>query len=401
MTGFLKGLKCWIVNAICLGCLIVGTISCNSKEPNTPIPFEKDGFFYITALLNDSIEGRFVFDTGADGLYIDSTFLSRHPSLIKVQPQSVKMRGAGSTAHKEIVLLKDSIRVTIDKRNTQIFTDIPIFELTAINGDNIAGIIGNEFLKEQVLCVDNENSTLLILPEVNAEMYDVDIPFEYVNGRIYFSVKIKLSNGITIKPRLLMDLGCAETVILNTPYYNNKKDQIDDDITYTILHGGALGGNSRGGEFRASSISISDYSLENSIICYSLDTLGAFSNTHYDGLLGNAILDRFNFAIDYKNNKLYLSKNNKYDEPFLSTSLGFYAMKRGAFATVESIYDQCEAFQNGLQLGDTIIKINNREVAEILDNEFNDFLKSEKPTRLIILRDQKEISISFTPKYLL
>lgn len=111
------------------------------------IPFYKDGCFYIKAFLNDSIEGHFILDTGADGLYLDSTFLSKHQSLAKAAPQSVKMRGAGSTVYKEVILLKDSIKVTISDSYTHTFTDIPILKLTDINGDDIAGIIGNEFIE--------------------------------------------------------------------------------------------------------------------------------------------------------------------------------------------------------------------------------------------------------------
>lgn len=115
-----------------------------------------------------------------------------------------------------------------------------------------------------------------------------------------------------------MDLGCEESVIFNTPYYETIKENIENSVTYTILHGGALGGN---------------------------------SNTRYDGLLGNTVLDRFNYAIDYKNNKLYLLQNSNYEKPFQSTLTGFYPMKRGDFATVESIYYQSEAYKKWTSIG--------------------------------------------------
>ncbi|WP_108823095.1 aspartyl protease family protein [Dysgonomonas sp. Marseille-P4361] len=385
-----------------LTCLfIVFSSSCTKKNDNNTIPFEKDGCFYIKAVLNDSIEGRFVFDTGADGLYLDSTFLNKHKSLAILASETVRMRGAGSTDYKEISLLKDSIKVTISDSYIHTFTDIPIFKLTDINGDDIAGIIGNEFIKNQVLCVDNENLTLSITPSVNKKDYNIEIPFEYDDGRIYFPLKIWLTENTMVEPRLLMDLGCGESVIFNTPFYKTIKGNIENSITYTILHGGALGGNSNGGEFRASSMSIGECSLHNPLLSYSIDTLGAFSKTEYDGLLGNQVLDRFNYAIDYKNNRLYLSQNNKYKEPFNSTLTGFYAMKRSDFATVESIYYQSEAHQNGLQLGDTIIKINNKDIGGLTDSEFYNILRNRDKVILTITRNEKESKISFTPKYLL
>lgn len=385
-----------------LTCLfIIFALSCSKKDNSNTIPFEKDGCFYIKAILNDSIEGRFVFDTGADGLYMDSSFLSKHQTLTKLDPETIKMRGAGSTDYKEIILLKDSIKVTISDSYTHTFTDIPIFKLTDINGDDIAGIIGNEFIQNQVLHVDNENSTLSITPSVNKKDYNIEIPFEYDDGRIYFTVKIWLTKNTMVEPKVLMDLGCGETVIFNTPFYKKVKENIENSITYTILHGGALGGNSNGGEFRASSMSIGNYSFTDPLIAYSLDTLGAFSKTQYDGLLGNQILDRFNYAIDYKNNNLYLSQNSKYKEPFNSSLTGFYAMKRENYATVESIYYQSEAYKNGLQLGDTIININNQKIEDLTDNEFYSILKNRDKVTLTITRDKKELKVSFTPEYLL
>ena len=198
-----------------------------------------------------------------------------------------------------------------------------------------------------------------------------------------------------------MDLGCEESVIFNTPYYETIKENIENSVTYTILHSGALGGNSNGGEFRASSISIGNHSFSNPVISYSLDTLGAFSNTRYDGLLGNTVLDRFNYAIDYKNNKLYLLQNSNYEKPFQSTLTGFYPMKRGDFATVESIYYQSEAYKNGLQLGDTIIKINNRDIKDITNSEFYDIQKNKNEIKLTITRYNEVLNVSFIPKELL
>lgn len=375
--------------------------SCNKKEDKNTIPFEKDGCFYIYAFLNDTIKGRFIFDTGADGLYLDSTFLSRNKALINITPDTARMRGAGSTGFRKVILLKDSIKVTIGANNIQTFSNIPVLELTAINGDNIAGIIGNEFIRNQVLAVNNDNSTLKITQKINENEYDDEVSFKYDDGRIYIETEINMPNNVVVNPLLLVDLGCPDAIILNTPFFIKNQHLIGDNITYSILHGGALGGCSNGGDFRALSTRLGDYELKNTIISYSTDTLGAFSNNRYDGLLGNEILDRFNFAIDYKNEKLYFKKNKKFEEPFLSTSTGFHALKRGKFATVESLFHQSEACKNGLQLGDTIIEINDRNLSNMKDDEFYNIMKGKDRISLKISRNQKQTEISFTPKYLL
>lgn len=375
--------------------------SCNTS--NSGVKFEKDGSFYFYAFVNDSIKGRFIFDTGADGLYLDSTFVKRHNSVIKSELDTASMRGAGATGYKQIFLIKDTVKVDVDNY-TYNFTNSPILKLTDINGENIAGIIGNDFIKNQILTIDNERLTLSIDTIVKRENYESILPFEYTDGRIYLYVDLKTTENKTIKAKLLMDLGCSDAIILNSPYFKTISNNFlpKQIVDYTILYGGALGGNSNGGEFRAISVKLGDDIINNPIVSFSKDTLGAFSKTDYDGLLGNEILDRYNYAIDYRNQKLYLIKNAQSKRSFKSTLTGFYAMKTKDYATVMSIYYQSEAYKNGLQLGDTIVAINDKKVNDLTDKQFYNEQKDKgKKIKLTVLRKNKQSDISFVLKHLL
>lgn len=377
-------------------------VSCIASKND--VKFEKDGYFYINSSINDSIKGRFIFDTGANSSYLDSTFISKHTSIIKSALDTARMRGAGATAYKQVLLIKDTIKIKVGSYSHS-FTNSPILKLTDINGENIAGIIGNEFIKKQVLVIDNDRSTLKIDSIVNPAEYEYMIPFDYVDRRIYFNVAIEIREKELITARLLMDLGCSDAIILNSPYFKsltNRGILPEKVIDHTILHGGALGGNSNGGDFRSFSIKIGGYRINNPIISFSKDTLGAFSKTNYDGLLGNEVLDRFNYSIDYKDQMLYLTKNSKSRHKFNSTLTGFYALKMEEKATVMSIYYQSEAYKNGLELGDTIIAINNKQLANMTDKEFYKELKRKgKTIKLTILRNNKHIDVTFKSEYLL
>ncbi len=113
-------------------------------------------------------------------------------------------------------------------------------------------------------------------------------------------------------------------------------------------------------------------------------------------------MDRYNFAIDYYNQKLYLTENSKSSKVFKSSLAGFYAMKMNDIATVMSIYYQSDAYKSGIRLGDTIVSINNKRVKDLSEQEFKDEMKEEgKQVKLAILRNKKPIEISFYLKYLL
>ena len=376
--------------------------SCKTNE--NEVKFEKDGHFFFYAVINDSIKGRFILDTGADGLYLDSAFLTLHNSVIKTKLDTARMRGAGSTGYKQVFLVKDSVKININNYSHN-FTNSPILKLTDINGENIAGIIGNDFVKNQLLAIDNERLTLRIDTVINQNNYESIIPFEYIGGRIYFNVDLKLAENKTITAKLLMDLGCSDAIILNSPYFTTLREKNilpKRIVDYTILYGGALGGNINGGDFRVISVKLGDDIIDNPIISFSKDTLGAFSKTNYDGLLGNEILDRYNYAIDYRNQKLYLTKNSKSKKPFKSTLTGFYAMKTKNNAIVMSIYYQSDAYKNGIQLGDTIISINDKMVQNLTDKKFYDELTGEgKKVKLTVLRGNKQSDFTFELKHLL
>lgn len=67
-----------------------------------------------------------------------------------------------------------------------------------------------------------------------------------------------------------------------------------------------------------------------------------------------------------------------------------------------SIYYQSEAYKNGLQLGDTIVAVNNKKIENLTDKKFYEELKKEgKAIKLTIRRNLKQTDISFKLRYLL
>lgn len=383
--------------------VIIPFLSLSCSTERNGVKFEKDGHFYIYAVINDSIEGRFVFDTGASGLYLDSTFIKNHNSIIKSNLDTARMRGAGATGYKQVLIIKDSVSISAGNYAHN-FINSPILKLTDINGENIAGIIGNEFIKNKILIIDNDKQKLRIDTVLDTKKYEITIPFQFENGRIYLPVDLTMKKGQAVTCKLLVDLGCSDAIVLNSPYFKSLERSIlpTNIVDYTILYGGALGGNSDGGDFRLTSIKLGNDVINNPIISFSKDTLGAFSKTDYDGLLGNEILDRYNYAIDYQTQKLYLTKNAKSEKTFKSSLTGFYAMKTNDVAIVMSVYYQSDAYKNGIKLGDRIVAINDKKVIDLTEKEIYEEMKGEgKQIKVTVLRDENPVEISFYLKYLL
>lgn len=370
--------------------LIFIVVSCQNEKTanNIFVKYHYDGNIKIEASINDSIKGLFIFDTGADGLYLDSSFVSENKSIVKSTDTAI-IGGAGNSGNIKIIIINNSLSVSIGKQKMS-FDTIPILKLERINNQKIAGIIGNDFIKKGVLFINNNDTTLAIDTVVDSKKYQTGIPLEFSKGRFYLKVRIILSNGKTLEPRLKLDLGCTDAIILNTPYFNKIKSNIPTFVDYAILDGG-VSGNTEGGEFRAQQLKLGIKSVDLPIISFSKDTAGALASLKSDGLLGNGLLDRYNYAIDYKHNVLYLNSIGKINKPYKSTVSGLYVVRQNDIAIVKCIYEQFEPFKQGVNIGDTIIKINNKDVSGLTQKQIDDILNTENKSIEIVTKHEDKL----------
>jgi hypothetical protein len=359
-------------------------ISCQSRTTKDNfVKFEYDGNIKIVAFINDSVKGLFILDTGADGLYLDSSFVSDNKSLIKSADTAI-ISGEGNSGDRKVIIIINPLTASIGNQK-MIFDTIPILQLERINNQKISGIIGNDFLKHGVLTINNTDTTLSIDTLIDFNDYQTSIPFEFSNDRIYLTARVVLSNRKVIDPKLLLDIGCPDVLILNTAFFGKFKSNVTNLIEYSVLDGG-VSGNTNGGEFRVNQIDVGNITIDSPIICFSMDTTGSHASLKYDGLLGNGFLERFNYSIDYENKTLYFNRNKKFNKPFKSTVSGMYLIKLNDIAIVKCIYKQFEPFKQGLNIGDTVIKINDSSISDLVQKQINDLLDIENKSLKIVFK---------------
>jgi membrane-associated protease RseP (regulator of RpoE activity) len=110
------------------------------------------------------------------------------------------------------------------------------------------------------------------------------------------------------------------------------------------------------------------------------------------GLIGNDILRRFNWILDYKERHLHLTPNTNYHDKFdySYTGLGIYLIE--GFITVTDIVKGSPGEKAGLKEGDIIISIDNTVVAEVKKAK-ELFQQANKKVKMIIIRNQKPMEI--------
>ena len=83
-----------------------------------------------------------------------------------------------------------------------------------------------------------------------------------------------------------------------------------------------------------------------------------------DGNLGNGLLQRFNVAFDYVNERMLLTPNKGFDRPFEWDMSGLYVQPDAdAALRVVDVIENSAAAQAGLAVGDVVTRVNGREVS--------------------------------------
>ena len=185
------------------------------KLPDAAIPIIYKSHLYIKSKL-DSFEGYFVFDSGADRLYIDSSFYQAG----NFQHENVavaKLPGVGNKM-QTLPLVLDKIEFSF--LNQQIETiQTPIIQLKPILGDLADGIIGNQLLAGKIMEINYKKEYIIIhdaIDSIDLTGYSM-IKCEKIKNRLYIPLELNIDGTVVIKDKFLLDLGSGGSLSLTSP----------------------------------------------------------------------------------------------------------------------------------------------------------------------------------------
>ena len=378
------------------------TASLTLLEDAVPIVYQ--GHIYIPSYV-DSISGNFVFDTGADGLYLDSTFFANNP-FRKFKFVKKMLPGAGAGNPQKVIVITDTVSFKFENYSNNL-SFIPVFLLKPILGDFADGLFGKKYFSEQILEINYLHEYIRFHNSIDA----VDIS-EYTkismkkeDNRLLLPTTIQINDTVSIHDYLLLDIGAGGSISITSATANkyNLSATIAQKVPYYTKYGG-VSGHSSSFNFRASFVEIGGYKLDEVVMDYSEDKSGAISSRNYAGLLGNNILERFYIIIDFVNNDLYLKPNSDYSNPFSFSKLGFKYVDRNVTMNawiVTGFYKDSNAELAGLKIDDKIISVNGIDIHQIPYKEQGKFWKETDKVVLIVLRKDEEKIIEFDLKYVL
>ena len=372
--------------------------------PEESVPIVYRGHIYIPSEV-DTILGNFVFDTGADGLYLDSTFYAINP-FEKHKSINAFLPGAGTSGPQKVIVITDTMSFTF-KNYSNNLSFIPVLSLKSILGDFADGILGTKYFSNQILEINYFREYLKWHDDISTidTSEFVKISMKKESNRFFIPARIQINETISIQDYFCLDIGSGGSISI-TSRTANKYDlfnNISTKIQYDTKYGG-IGGQSSSFYFKASSIEIGGYTIEEVVMDFSKDKSGALASSEHAGLLGNVLLERFDIIIDFANNDLYLRPNTNYDKPFVFSRLGFKYIDRSITMNawiVTGFYKGSNAELSELKIDDKIVSVNGIDIHEISYKEQADFWNNTDKVVIVVLRNGEEKRIEFGLDYVL
>ena len=320
--------------------------------PEGAVPLEYDGHIRFEATVGDSVPARLLFDTGAAGLYLDSLWQERSGIGAETRTETWMAAGAGTQPVRCGVLF-DEITFRMD---TIVHTSrmTPLLDFRGMLGRGSDGIFGLQYMAGYCVEFDlKEGWMRAVSPDTLRQAGFVRYPLEEENGRLYLPVRVRAA-GREVEGRFLLDTGSPGTLSMTGAGWGAVSCR-PDAVLYRTISGG-VGGSAASLCLRADSVWFCGSEFAGVPVDVSLNRTGALSRTDMVGIVGNGLLERFSFAIDFGAPALWVRPRAEAGKPFDFVTPGFSAIDRTDIMDgwlVTGLFDGHAP--QGMQPGDIIV----------------------------------------------
>lgn len=280
----------------------------NAPVGEIPFTIDGDSRIYVTAFVNGSDSLRFLVDTGASSIVLNTNSPKLKGFIHNGQTASI----LGTTGEKDYSSSDDnSIQIgSVRYENIHCF-NVPY------SPESWDGLLGLNGLSEYDIEINYDDFKIYCYPKerLDFEKSCVSIPFVYKYGVPFIKLPVRL-NGKRYKLLLELDTGSDRVIDLNTPFVN-KNNLLGTKKPFAVSH--VRGADGSIGELKDvyfDEVTVGSYIMPKVAGAFSTLTSGMLGKEDIDGMIGNNFLKRFNMLIDFKNNRIYLQPNNFYYSPF-------------------------------------------------------------------------------------
>jgi predicted aspartyl protease len=324
------------------------------------VPFRT---FHNLMLVDVAINGGeprpFILDTGASGTVVDIAAVEVGPD---ADLGTVTMRGAGG--EEEVALVKlDSLGLGGARLLGPTVARADLAPLRRMIGVDLAGIVGYDFLRNFVVEVDYDNSSVTFYdPDAFAEPEGVSfIPADTDTGHPIIEMAVGGHEG-----RFVLDLGNPGPIIMEGIYVAEHDLIGQAEAKLPALMAGAGGTRTTAAYVvRMDEAVVAGFKLEGPIVVLTADPEAAALCG--EGLIGNVgweIASRFTLYVDYAGGRLGLTPSARFDAPFDYDRTGLLLEYAGDHYVVKEVAPASPA-ASLVAPGDRVVGIDGRAAAEV------------------------------------
>lgn len=206
-------------------------------------------------------------------------------------------------------------------------------------GIPVNGIIGYEFFKNFPVEINFKTKRIIVHPEIESMGRKLKkfnaLPISIENSKPYLLGDLGL-NKKTVHAKLLIDIGNSDALWIFPLVAGN---YLTDHPNIEDFLGVGFNGDIYGKRTRISGFFMSEFYFNQPLVAIpDIESLVHLEKVKdRSGSVGNEILRRFSMVLDYQGKKIYLKKNNSYDEPFLTDKGGIIFQHDGLSWDKETI----------------------------------------------------------------
>ena len=399
------------------------------------IPFKLINNLVFIPIKVNGIELNFLLDSGVDETILFSMEDKKEVSFKNIE--KIKLRGLGSEEEIEGLKSTNNILETHGLKSENHLVYIILdqgFNLSSHIGIPVNGIIGYKFFKNNIVEVNYQKKRIFVHQNnekiriaLNKKFKAIPITIERSKPYLMASAIVK---NVNIPAKLLVDIGNSDSFWV----FENDKIKLPEKNFPDFL-GKGFSGDIEGHRAKIDEFSLADFDFKNPIVSFpdssSIKNVKMVANRI--GSVGGEVLKRFTIVMDYADKKMYLKKNNKFNEPFSYNKSGITIQHNGLQWVQETVHletvrvstsndenyngnnnndfrykfqlkpiyeivnvrKKSAAEKCGLQKGDIIISINGNKPYKYTLQQINNLLKSEDDIWINLEVERNSVLLKF------
>jgi len=376
----------------------------NPRQRSLKLAFKSiNNLIIIPIQVNGSDTLNFILDTGINTSIICD--LTTGEELKLNFAREIKLQGLGTgTPLEAIHAFGNEINVSgLEGINQDYFVLLEnVFQLSSKLGYQIHGILSYSVFNSFVTEINYDKEEIIFYdPEYfryknNSRLY-ATLPLIIHDKKPFMLISLKLPDGRIIPLKVMIDTGASSSLWLDKNTIKDFKIPAGEKKTFL---GSGLSGDVNGYLVRIDKVSIDRFNLDDVIISLP-DSVSIEYTTgpeQRNGSLGAEILRRFNIVIDFPNELITFSKNNKFNEPFSYNMCGIELMCPYPglnFYQVSKVYSGSPAEKAGILKYDFIYSINGTDADELSLNEIYKLFQGKAGNKIKITIDRSGQRIKY------